>query len=255
MLQQDYPKKIQPRSSSTRQCQEEQDNEELTEDKVDVEASRILMDLANQEKTIPLKNLLETMTLNNEDTKQQQQQDPIMLLAAAAAAIDDGGKYKKRSYERREIKLQSRNGSSKRKSITQEDDEEMHDTRRHSKSSVSPTSNNTWNSTSEIKGNEHAFSWQYLSMKKNPRIKRNAMHAYITYMIYTDMAHSTRQQNNSSKGGYNQKEQEDEQKYGGLVTTGGYPNNNNGAIMKRPLTDFLFEPTKYYIISIFTGDF
>ncbi|KAI8388698.1 uncharacterized protein BYT42DRAFT_543949 [Radiomyces spectabilis] len=34
----------------------------------------------------------------------------------------------------------------------------------------------------------NTFSWQYLSMKQNPKIKRNAMHAYITYMIYTDMA-------------------------------------------------------------------
>jgi hypothetical protein len=34
-----------------------------------------------------------------------------MLLAAAAAAIDDGGKYKKRTYERREIKIQSRHGN------------------------------------------------------------------------------------------------------------------------------------------------
>ncbi|KAI8382963.1 hypothetical protein BD560DRAFT_385645 [Blakeslea trispora] len=39
----------------------------------------------------------------------------------------------------------------------------------------------------------HAFSWQYLSMKQNPHIKRNAMHAYITYMIYTDMAHEQQQ--------------------------------------------------------------
>ncbi|KAI8144806.1 hypothetical protein BJV82DRAFT_59746 [Fennellomyces sp. T-0311] len=37
---------------------------------------------------------------------------------------------------------------------------------------------------------KNAFSWQYLSMKQNPRIKRNAMHAYITYMIYTDMTHA-----------------------------------------------------------------
>ncbi|KAI8977216.1 hypothetical protein BDF20DRAFT_551950 [Mycotypha africana] len=37
-----------------------------------------------------------------------------------------------------------------------------------------------------------SFSYQYLSMQ-NPRIKRNAMHAYITYMIYTDMTRSQQQ--------------------------------------------------------------
>jgi hypothetical protein len=30
--------------------------------------------------------------------------------------------------------------------------------------------------------------------KQNPRIKRNAMHAYITYMIYTDIARNEQQQ-------------------------------------------------------------
>ncbi|KAI7882863.1 hypothetical protein K492DRAFT_175925 [Lichtheimia hyalospora FSU 10163] len=38
----------------------------------------------------------------------------------------------------------------------------------------------------------NVFSYQYISMKQNPRIKRNAMHAYITYMIYTDMTHQDR---------------------------------------------------------------
>lgn len=42
---------------------------------------------------------------------QRLQPDPIMLLAAAAAVIDDEGKYKGRSYERREIKLQTRRHS------------------------------------------------------------------------------------------------------------------------------------------------
>jgi hypothetical protein len=27
-------------------------------------------------------------------------------------------------------------------------------------------------------------------MKQNPKIKRNAMHAYITYMIYADLSHN-----------------------------------------------------------------
>ncbi|GAB5593052.1 hypothetical protein Unana1_07952 [Umbelopsis nana] len=37
------------------------------------------------------------------------------------------------------------------------------------------------------------FSHQYLSMKQNPKIKRNAMHAYITYMIYADLSHKSHQ--------------------------------------------------------------
>ncbi|CAM0139420.1 hypothetical protein VKS41_004773 [Umbelopsis sp. WA50703] len=36
----------------------------------------------------------------------------------------------------------------------------------------------------------NGFSHQYLSMKQNPKIKRNAMHAYITYMIYADLSHN-----------------------------------------------------------------
>lgn len=30
-------------------------------------------------------------------------------------------------------------------------------------------------------------------MKQNPKIKRNAMHAYITYMIYADLSHKSHQ--------------------------------------------------------------
>jgi hypothetical protein len=39
----------------------------------------------------------------------------------------------------------------------------------------------------------NVFSHQYLSMKQNPKIKRNAMHAYITYMIYADSSHNGNQ--------------------------------------------------------------
>ncbi|KAI9321683.1 hypothetical protein BX666DRAFT_1013434 [Dichotomocladium elegans] len=41
------------------------------------------------------------------------------------------------------------------------------------------------------------FSYQYMTMTQNPRIKRNAMHAYITYMIYADM---TRQERGRTSG-------------------------------------------------------
>ncbi|ORY94072.1 hypothetical protein BCR43DRAFT_526478 [Syncephalastrum racemosum] len=40
----------------------------------------------------------------------------------------------------------------------------------------------------------------YTSMKRNPRIKRNAMHAYITYLIYTDRVRQRQQQQRQQQG-------------------------------------------------------
>ncbi|KAL4207944.1 hypothetical protein AB4K20DRAFT_1913829 [Rhizopus microsporus] len=147
-----------------------------------------------------------------------------MLLAAAAAVIDDEGKYKGRSYERREIKLQTRRHSmstTKRKSLTTTTESYLY--RRTSErryrnqrpSLTSQPSSDTWMPTRTItpededeemplKGeSQHTFSWQYLSMKQNPRIKRNAMHAYITYMIYTDMANEQRTKQNHKSNSTN----------------------------------------------------
>ena len=43
-----------------------------------------------------------------------------------------------------------------------------------------------------IQKDNHALTLP-VKKKQNPHIKRNAMHAYITYMIYTDMAHEQQQ--------------------------------------------------------------
>ncbi|ORE01561.1 hypothetical protein BCV72DRAFT_70707 [Rhizopus microsporus var. microsporus] len=230
---QEYPTQVQPRSSSTRDTQ---DQDVDSSNKLDAEAGRILIDLANQDTS--LRNLNDKSTSKGDvgtsikanHILQRLQPDPIMLLAAAAAVIDDEGKYKGRSYERREIKLQTRRHSklsknttnnvniytclgmstTKRKSLTTTTESYLY--RRTSErryrnqrpSLTSQPSSDTWMPTRTItpededeemplKGeSQHTFSWQYLSMKQNPRIKRNAMHAYITYMIYTDMANEQR---------------------------------------------------------------
>ncbi|KAI7849522.1 hypothetical protein BDC45DRAFT_520561 [Circinella umbellata] len=58
------------------------------------------------------------------------------------------------------------------------------------------------NNNDDLRGGQsegsNVFSYQYMSMKQNPRIKRNAMHAYITYMIYTDMAQRDRMKSNTN---------------------------------------------------------
>ncbi|KAI9475975.1 MAG: hypothetical protein EXX96DRAFT_283988 [Benjaminiella poitrasii] len=226
---QEYPTQIQPRSSSTRGTQDSLHQESDSSNKVDAEASRILIDLANQgndnlntnnDMITSIKKTKAKSTENQSYLQQQQQQqqqsDPIMLLAAAAAVIDNESNkyYKGRFYERREIKLYSRQqGSQKRKSYTYGINDDSHNTneslfhRRHSekrhryqRSSISAQQpEDTWlPSREESKGghkedSQHSFSWQFLSMKQNPRIKRNAMHAYITYMIYTDMAQEQQQ--------------------------------------------------------------
>ena len=49
---QEYPTQIQPRSSSTRETQDTVDLQDSS-NKVDAEASRILIDLANQDTSLP----------------------------------------------------------------------------------------------------------------------------------------------------------------------------------------------------------
>lgn len=360
MLQQEYPTQIQPRSSSTRETQDVIELQQDSSNKVDAEASRILIDLANQDtssssleyfkgssnnlmmidnkfnnnkRRASSKVSLPIKTDANIHLQQERSQpDPIMLLAAAAAVIDDEGKYKKRSYERREIRLHGRQASAtKRKSFTygsnyNNDDNtssntmlhRRHSERRHryhynqSRPSVSMATD-TWSSTiyqsnkeeeevvvKDIRGNEsrqeqtenggstqHAFSWQYLSMKQNPRIKRNAMHAYITYMIYTDMAHerqgapphhqqqqqqqqrppsssSSHYHHNNTR--YNTKEEE-ESSNSKEVYNNWYPKQQSyrlppsprqrhdppttESIIGRPLTDFLFEKSNNRLPSLF----
>ncbi|KAG1169465.1 hypothetical protein G6F70_008383 [Rhizopus microsporus] len=224
---QEYPTQVQPRSSSTRDTQD-QDGD--SSNKLDAEAGRILIDLANQDTSLRNSNDKSTSkgdvgtSIKANHILQRLQPDPIMLLAAAAAVIDDEGKYKGRSYERREIKLQTRRHSmstTKRKSLTTTTESYLY--RRTSErryrnqrpSLTSQPSSDTWMPTRTItpededeemplKGeSQHTFSWQYLSMKQNPRIKRNAMHAYITYMIYTDMANEQRTKQNHKSNSTN----------------------------------------------------
>ncbi|KAI9358956.1 hypothetical protein BD770DRAFT_471879 [Pilaira anomala] len=40
----------------------------------------------------------------------------------------------------------------------------------------------------QLPQNHHEFSRQYMHMKQNPKIRRNALQAYISYMTYTDIA-------------------------------------------------------------------
>ncbi|CAO3698109.1 unnamed protein product [Rhizopus microsporus] len=224
---QEYPTQVQPRSSSTRDTQD-QDGD--SSNKLNAEAGRILIDLANQDTSLRNSNDKSTSkgdvgtSIKANHILQRLQPDPIMLLAAAAAVIDDEGKYKGRSYERREIKLQTRRHSmstTKRKSLTTTTESYLY--RRTSErryrnqrpSLTSQPSSDTWMPTRTItpededeemplKGeSQHTFSWQYLSMKQNPRIKRNAMHAYITYMIYTDMANEQRTKQNHKSNSTN----------------------------------------------------
>ncbi|KAI8977217.1 hypothetical protein BDF20DRAFT_873585 [Mycotypha africana] len=162
---QEYPSQIQPRSSSTRVVQLEDSNgtsssgtssrgrfsedssysnsaiavtlagETMTAntDKIDAEASRILIDLANQDISAqiifndshplskpvrrkganalpPRKASLPIRTDSNYHLQlERQPPDPIMLLAAAAAVVDDD--FNGRYYERREIRLHGRHGN------------------------------------------------------------------------------------------------------------------------------------------------
>ncbi|KAF7721401.1 hypothetical protein EC973_004731 [Apophysomyces ossiformis] len=153
--------------------------------------------------------------------------DPIMLLAAAAAAIDgDDIKYNGRSYERREIVLERRSDEpvygyrearlQKRKSLVENERSSSrpryHPTLSEGRRHRQEHEFDTWQQEPLIEDRRQSnsstqhgvrsettntFSWQYLSMKQNPKIKRNAMHAYITYMIYTDMAHERSRTNKS----------------------------------------------------------
>ncbi|KAI8074315.1 uncharacterized protein B0P05DRAFT_157744 [Gilbertella persicaria] len=164
---QEYPTQIQPRSSSTRKTQDvvEQQVVESPSNTIDAEASRILIDLANQD-TTSLNSSSDTSMVDSKITKKRPsskislpikteanlhnleqerfQPDPIMLLAAAAAVIDDEGNYKGRLYERREIKLHGRQASLKRKSFTYGS---------NGSSSSSSSSNSSANSNNDIRTN------------------------------------------------------------------------------------------------------
>ncbi|CAO3645462.1 unnamed protein product [Cunninghamella echinulata] len=98
--------------------------------------------------------------------KRKPQSDPILLLAEAAKALD------------RDEQLQNQ--------LTQKRKYSGDDNLNHR--SIRPR--HPMRDDQILQNEKSKFSYQYLSMKQNPKIKRNAMHAYITYMIYTDLASS-----------------------------------------------------------------
>ncbi|CAO3643317.1 unnamed protein product [Cunninghamella blakesleeana] len=97
--------------------------------------------------------------------KRKPRSDPILLLAAAAKAIDRDEQLQNQQSQKRKY---SGSDSLNHRSVRP----------RH------PMNDQL------LQNEKSKFSYQYLSMKQNPKIKRNAMHAYITYMIYTDLASS-----------------------------------------------------------------
>ncbi|KAL1931203.1 hypothetical protein VTP01DRAFT_10340 [Rhizomucor pusillus] len=139
--------------------------------------------------------------------------DPIMLLAAAAAAIDgrtadvDARMRKSGSSPPPPTPLRARSysGSShslrtRRKPVSYNYEQLSDD--QDDKPTQSVSSDHWKNGGDEYlrrrpSGGNHQRSKRttdtitmprhYVSMKHDPRIKRNAMHAYITYMIFNDM--------------------------------------------------------------------
>ncbi|KAI8884875.1 hypothetical protein K501DRAFT_216652 [Backusella circina FSU 941] len=240
-------------------------------DKVDCEASCILIALANHDPNRPVdsrpkKDIQQEQEESKKEQQEQQEKeekketakekpaeivvvkenkdvtqqthpknDPIMLLMAAAEVVNnddvllnkqqqqDGGYEKRRRYSnypsrdirllpsRRSIDDDERkaypNGRYYRKTA-----EEQNKRVRTSPPTPAPTHQpDTWRrksghksdhrSTKENMGNSNnigtmksnTFSRQYHSMKQNPKVKQNALHAYITYMIYNDLAHGRKQ--------------------------------------------------------------
>ncbi|CAO3597489.1 unnamed protein product [Absidia cylindrospora] len=105
--------------------------------------------------------------------KRKPRTDPILLLAAAAKAIDQDEQLQQRAHQKRKYS----------------EDESSMDSRSHSAQARHHVEGQTA-AFDQRQSEKSKFSYQYLSMKQNPKIKRNAMHAYITYMIYTDLASS-----------------------------------------------------------------
>ncbi|CAO3637094.1 unnamed protein product [Cunninghamella blakesleeana] len=188
---QEYPFQVQPKSSSTRHHNNIVDAEE---------AGNILITLSNQTSfhLKPMDSFKKSDNLNHSSKRipyrERARSDPIMLLAAAAAAIDnsnvDDFSKGRRHYERREIIIQKRppppsssnSMSYHRNSISSFDsyDSPQHYYSRNHQQQHQPSPS--------TKTSDQNYALQYFSMKHNPKIKRNAMHAYITYMIYTDLA-------------------------------------------------------------------
>ncbi|KAF1804669.1 hypothetical protein FB192DRAFT_1358860 [Mucor lusitanicus] len=200
-------------------------------DKTDCEASCILIALANHEplgsrsnktneshgetskpkqpdqdkmsqENLPSKQALQGVTQTN-DKKSQQKSDPIMLLMAAAEVVNrqshSDEKRKRYSYPSRYYHRTSDEWTPQHKRMRtspptspaptsyKPDTWRKNSSRSHSKSDHK--------SSTKVAQANNSFSKQYHSMKQNPKIKQNALHTYITYMIYNDLAHGGANQN------------------------------------------------------------
>lgn len=193
-------------------------------DKTDCEASCILIALANHEplgsrpnktneshgepskpkrpdqnkmnqESFSNKQALQGVTQTN-DKKSQQKSDPMMLLMAAAEVVNrqshSDEKRKRYSYPSKYYHRKSDEWIPQHKRLRtspptspapsyKPDTWRKNSSRSHSKSDHK--------SSTKVAQANNSFSRQYHSMKQNPKIKQNALHTYITYMIYNDLAH------------------------------------------------------------------
>ncbi|KAI7863791.1 hypothetical protein BDF14DRAFT_1733361 [Spinellus fusiger] len=226
-MHQEYPPKVQPRSSSTRHGQPLMPQNTLdfkalldytSLDKVDAEAGCILIQLANHS---PVDALTMPPSTNAATTTTLLQAGKVVISAALLFISS--------------VKNNSKCSSSLANSLI--------------------STLNAWNDSMQSdpimllaaaaearnpRTDTNSFSWQYLSMKQNPKIKRNAMHAYITYMIYTDMVdeHSVTPTNESMwySSSYSPVQERPPMMNFSLA-----PPPSTGSIMARPLTAFLWE--------------
>ncbi|KAG1152782.1 hypothetical protein G6F37_000771 [Rhizopus arrhizus] len=168
-----------------------------------VEEEKTIVVLPNkQRKQSLVKEAVVQANQNNNPLKN----DPMMLLMAAAEVVE-GSREKKRLSEKR-----------------------------ISKSSLG----NQYHQRDTKESKQHNFSRQYHSMKQNPKIKQNALHAYITYMIYNDLAHGSPSRNTHAMD-----HNKNHPWYSPPVpsTTFLEDKKSSSPIISRPLTAFLWNDT------------
>lgn len=202
-------------------------------DRADCEASCILIALANHdinrlsESNHPKENkedrpmqeeeLLSPIIKESDEVVVQPNQphiknDPIMLLVAAAEVVDKNEYHnvKRKRYSNERIRSEEEdyrrdaypNGRYYRKS----DDTPKRvrttpptpaPTHRHDTQRENTKSDHGNTKRIQYISHPNTFAHQYHTMKQNPKVKQNALHAYITYMIYNDMAHGQKSHSNS----------------------------------------------------------
>ncbi|KAG1057950.1 hypothetical protein G6F43_000232 [Rhizopus delemar] len=170
-----------------------------------VEEEKTIVVLPNKQRKSSL--VKEAVVQANQNNNNPLKNDPMMLLMAAAEVVE-GSREKKRLSEKR-----------------------------ISKSSLG----NPYHPRDTKESKQHNFSRQYHSMKQNPKIKQNALHAYITYMIYNDLAHGSPSRNTHAM---------DHNKHhpwysppAPSTTTFLEDKKSSSPIISRPLTAFLWNDT------------